>query len=82
MQVLGLDIAPVQPQWYGNPPGAQKAILLTSRRVPPNCIFEIDDVEMPWTLDENSYDFIHARDLLLSIRDWPKLVDQCYKYVL
>ncbi|XMA16426.1 hypothetical protein WAI453_009217 [Rhynchosporium graminicola] len=61
-EVLGLDIAPTQPQW-----------------VPPNCIFQLDDVELPWTLDANSYDFIHGRDLLLSIRDWPNLVKQCYK---
>ncbi|KAH9222060.1 S-adenosyl-L-methionine-dependent methyltransferase [Leptodontidium sp. 2 PMI_412] len=79
-EVLGLDIAPVQPQWYGylpwNPKGHGANMF---ERVPPNCIFEIDDVEMPWTLAQDSYDFIHARDLLLSIRDWPKLVDQCYK---
>ncbi|KAI9054703.1 hypothetical protein LZ554_001855 [Drepanopeziza brunnea f. sp. 'monogermtubi'] len=63
-EVLGLDIAPTQPQW-----------------VPPNCIFEIDDIEMPWTLEKNSYDFIHSRDLLLSIRDWPKLVTQCFDHI-
>ncbi|EPE31357.1 S-adenosyl-L-methionine-dependent methyltransferase [Glarea lozoyensis ATCC 20868] len=63
-EVLGLDIAPVQPQW-----------------VPPNCRFEIDDIEMPWTLDADSFDFIHARDLLLSVRDWPKLIQQSYDHI-
>ncbi|TVY82515.1 Secondary metabolism regulator [Lachnellula suecica] len=62
-EVLGLDIAPVQPHW-----------------VPSNCRFEIDDIEQPWTFGEETFDFIHARDLLLSIRDWPKLVKQCYEY--
>lgn len=50
-------------------------------RVPPNCRFEIDDIEMPWTLETDSFDFIHARDLLLSVRDWPKLIQQSYEYV-
>lgn len=63
-EVLGIDIAPVQPQW-----------------VPPNCKFEIDDIELPWTFEKNSFDFIHARDLLLSIRNWPKLVDQCFEHL-
>ncbi|CAG8982265.1 hypothetical protein HYALB_00004499 [Hymenoscyphus albidus] len=63
-EVLGLDIAPTQPQW-----------------VPPNCRFEIDDIEMPWTLEENSYDLIHARDLLLSVRDFPKLIKQSYDHI-
>ena len=30
---------------------------------------------------ENSFDFIFCRDLLLAIRDFPKLIDQCYKLV-
>ncbi|KAH8648780.1 S-adenosyl-L-methionine-dependent methyltransferase [Tricladium varicosporioides] len=60
-EVLGLDIAPTQPQW-----------------VPPNCRFEIDDIEMPWTLERESFDFIHARDLLLSIRNWPQLIKQSF----
>jgi ubiquinone/menaquinone biosynthesis C-methylase UbiE len=64
-EVMGIDIAPVQPQW-----------------VPPNCRFEIDDIEMPWTFEKNRFDFIHARDMLLSIRDWPKLVQQCYEHTI
>lgn len=47
--------------------------------VPPNCTFEIDDLEDEWKFSENSFDFIHARDLYLSIRDWPRLVSQCFK---
>ncbi|TVY46486.1 Secondary metabolism regulator [Lachnellula occidentalis] len=45
----------------------------------PNCHFEIDDIEQPWTWQEESFDYIFARDLLLCIRDWPRLIDQCYK---
>lgn len=47
-------------------------------RVPPNCHFEVDDVEREWTWQEDSFDFIYARDLLLAIRDWPALIDQTY----
>ncbi|RDW80243.1 S-adenosyl-L-methionine-dependent methyltransferase-21 [Coleophoma cylindrospora] len=47
----------------------------------PNCRFEIDDIEMLWTWRKESFDLIYARDLLLSIRDWPKLVHQCYEHV-
>ncbi|KUJ06286.1 S-adenosyl-L-methionine-dependent methyltransferase [Mollisia scopiformis] len=49
--------------------------------VPPNCIFQIDDVEMPWTLGVETFDYIHARDLLLSIRDWPRLVEQSFDHL-
>ncbi|KAI9814556.1 MAG: hypothetical protein M1827_003111 [Pycnora praestabilis] len=51
------------------------------RWVPPNCRFEIDDVEEPWTFRKNYFDFIHSRDFIFSIRDWPKLVGQCYQHV-
>jgi ubiquinone/menaquinone biosynthesis C-methylase UbiE len=46
--------------------------------VPPNCHFEVDDIERIWTWREDSFDFIFSRDLLLAIRDWPALVDQTY----
>ncbi|KND91937.1 Phosphoethanolamine N-methyltransferase 1 [Tolypocladium ophioglossoides CBS 100239] len=63
-KVLGVDIAPTQPQW-----------------VPPNCSFELDDIEQPWTWKEDTADFIFARDLIVSIRDFPKLIDQCYRHL-
>lgn len=47
----------------------------------PNCHFEIDDIEQTWTWKEESFDYIFARDLLLCIRDWPKLVEQCFKHL-
>ncbi|KAG4256635.1 hypothetical protein FPRO04_08476 [Fusarium proliferatum] len=46
--------------------------------VPPNCHFEVDDIEREWTWKEDSFDFVYARDLLLAIRDWPALIDQTY----
>jgi hypothetical protein len=51
---------------------------LTSSRVPTNCRFEIDDVEEQWTY-RYQFDFIHSRDFLFSIKDWPKLARQCFE---
>ncbi|OJD30618.1 methyltransferase type 11, partial [Diplodia corticola] len=48
--------------------------------VPPNVRFEVDDIEDEWTYT-HKFDFIHARYLMGSIRDWPKLVAQCYKHL-
>jgi SAM-dependent methyltransferase len=49
--------------------------------VPPNCSFELDDIEADWTWKEGTADFIFARDLIVSIRDFPRLIDQCYKHL-
>lgn len=49
--------------------------------VPPNCFFEIDDIESEWTYRKDSFDFIFARDLLFAIRDWPKLIKQSYEHL-
>jgi SAM-dependent methyltransferase len=45
-----------------------------------NCQFEIDDVEETWTFKENSFDFIHFRDPLYVVRNWPRLMEQCYSH--
>lgn len=49
--------------------------------VPPNCSFEVDDVEEEWTFREESFDFIFARDLIFAIRDWPKLIRQSFDHL-
>ncbi|KAM3472651.1 hypothetical protein MY8738_008765 [Beauveria namnaoensis] len=49
--------------------------------VPPNCSFEIDDIEEDWTWKEEIADFIFARDLILSIRDFPRLIEQSYRHL-
>ncbi|PQE27889.1 hypothetical protein CJF30_00009076 [Rutstroemia sp. NJR-2017a BBW] len=51
------------------------------RWVPPNCQFQVDDITMPWTWQQDRFDFIFLRDLLFSIRDWPSLIQQCYNHV-
>lgn len=47
--------------------------------MPPNCSFELDDIEQPWTWKEGTADLIFGRDLFLSVRDFPRLIDQCYR---
>lgn len=41
--------------------------------VPTNCVFQIFDIESNWNF-RGEYDFIHARDLVLTIRDWDELL--------
>ncbi|GME45651.1 putative tam domain methyltransferase protein [Neofusicoccum parvum] len=48
--------------------------------VQPNCKFEIDDAEANWTWPPDYFDFIHNRNFVCSIRDWPRLVEQCYRH--
>jgi trans-aconitate methyltransferase len=43
-------------------------------RVPPNCFFEINDFESDWDFSKPlPFDFIHARNLVGSVRDFPLL---------
>jgi SAM-dependent methyltransferase len=49
--------------------------------VPPNCSFEIDDIERTWSWPKDSFDFIHLREPLYCIRDWNKLFRQIYTHL-
>lgn len=45
--------------------------------VPPNLLFEIDDVESEWTYNKNTpFEFIHVRNMGGSIGNWDKLCAQ------
>lgn len=46
-------------------------------RVPPNCRFEVDDFEQPWSYNE-SFDYIHGRELAGAIRDHEQLFIQAF----
>ncbi|CAI0642480.1 unnamed protein product [Colletotrichum noveboracense] len=48
--------------------------------VPPNVKFFVEDVESPWIEDE-MYDFIFVRHMLVSIADWPRLVRNVYDHL-
>ena len=45
--------------------------------VPPNCHFEVDDLESSWDY-AHKLDFIHARNLAGGVRDYPRL----YEYMM
>lgn len=49
--------------------------------VPPNLQFEIDDIESDWLWAKDSFDFIHARELVLAVRDWPRLIRQSFEHL-
>lgn len=49
-------------------------------RLPPNCSFEVDDIEKPWMWKE-PFDFIHSANLGQGLRDWPNYTQQVYEYV-
>jgi len=44
--------------------------------------FLVDDIEADWAYERNPFDFIHARFLALSIKDFGKLIKQCYRYAI
>lgn len=48
---------------------------------PPNVEFIVDDIEDSWGYDNNPFDFVHARYLAGSIRDWPALARQAYSSI-
>ena len=47
--------------------------------VPPNVKFEIDNAEEEWTWPENTFDYIHLRAMMGSIKDWDRLYQQAYR---
>lgn len=50
--------------------------------MPPNCIFEVDDVLQEWTW-ANPFDLVHMRilDAAFTYEERGKLYGNCYKYV-
>ncbi|KAF4955906.1 hypothetical protein FSARC_11721 [Fusarium sarcochroum] len=47
--------------------------------VPPNCKFEVDDINQEWTYPDNTYDFVHIRGMTGCIPDWVELHKKAYK---
>ena len=48
--------------------------------VPPNCSFELDDVEKDWTWSK-PFDFIFSRVMAGSLTDYQAYVDKAFQYV-
>lgn len=47
-------------------------------RVAPNCRFEVDDLEKPWTF-KHLFDFVFVRSMIVSFKDWPGIFDEAFK---
>ncbi|OCK77679.1 S-adenosyl-L-methionine-dependent methyltransferase [Lepidopterella palustris CBS 459.81] len=47
--------------------------------VPPNVKFEVDDIENEWIYG-SKFDYIHCRYLAGALKDWPRLMQQAYKF--
>ncbi|APA11946.1 hypothetical protein SS1G_05495 [Sclerotinia sclerotiorum 1980 UF-70] len=48
--------------------------------VPPNAIFQVDDLEEEWTFgDGDKFDFIHTRMMTGSIQDWDRFFEQAFE---
>ncbi|RPA91878.1 S-adenosyl-L-methionine-dependent methyltransferase [Choiromyces venosus 120613-1] len=49
--------------------------------VPPNCRFEVDDAESEWVYPEETFDLVHTRFMLGSIKDWNKYFEQAFRHI-
>ncbi|VZI03666.1 unnamed protein product [Fusarium fujikuroi] len=48
--------------------------------VPPNCSFQIDDLEKEWTF-ESSFDFIFIRSMIASFKSWPDIFSKAFNHL-
>ncbi|KAI5808636.1 S-adenosyl-L-methionine-dependent methyltransferase [Peziza echinospora] len=49
--------------------------------VPPNCRFEVDDMEEEWTFPRDYFDYVHIRSLSGSFKDWDAILLKAYNYI-
>ncbi|KAK2028991.1 TAM domain methyltransferase [Colletotrichum zoysiae] len=47
--------------------------------VPPNVHFLVDDAESRWLYPENTFDYVHLRNMAPSIKKWPELFAEAYR---
>ncbi|KAK6955923.1 hypothetical protein Daesc_003570 [Daldinia eschscholtzii] len=47
--------------------------------VPRNVQFMVDNIEEEWLQPANSLDYVHARQMASTIRDWPALMGEVFK---
>ncbi|KIL92120.1 hypothetical protein FAVG1_04527 [Fusarium avenaceum] len=65
-QFHGMDLSPIQPDW-----------------VPENAIFFVDDIEHEagWTYPEETFDYIHIRHAVHSLKDRELVWDRIWKHL-
>ncbi|EEY20675.1 conserved hypothetical protein [Verticillium alfalfae VaMs.102] len=49
--------------------------------VPANCFFEIDDAELEWTREPDSFDLVHFRDMLGAFEDWNFIYQEAFTVI-
>ncbi|KAL2129423.1 hypothetical protein VTI74DRAFT_7817 [Chaetomium olivicolor] len=47
--------------------------------VPPNVRFELDDANLDWTWEDNTFDYVHVRSMLGTIADWQKFYREAFR---
>jgi hypothetical protein len=45
----------------------------------PNVDFHIDDAELDWTYEKDSFDLVHIRHLSGGIKDWNHVLKQAFE---
>lgn len=79
-EVTGVDLSANMPNWV--PPNVHFEVsfnlLLASIYLSRLTIRQVEDIEEPWTFSR-PFNYIHARYLANAIKDWPKLVRQCFE---
>ena len=84
MSYLGQSTSPLELDRLNNTIAIVRGVDLyppPSNWVPPNCLFEVDDIQKEWTW-KDPFDYIHLRQLLGAFEDdgWTQLYNRCYKY--
>ncbi|KAF5660554.1 methyltransferase [Fusarium heterosporum] len=49
--------------------------------IPPNCIFEVDDINKEWTYPEDKFDFIHIRYMTGTVPDWTEFLTKAQRHL-
>ncbi|CCF43091.1 TAM domain methyltransferase [Colletotrichum higginsianum] len=47
--------------------------------VPPNVQFIVDDAEVEWVYPDDTFDYVHLRNMAPSIKKWPELFAEAYR---
>jgi SAM-dependent methyltransferase len=81
-RIIGVDLFPLQTKLV--PPNVRFKVRCPTRPKllvdPPHAdLTKIDNVEVDWRWGESIFDFIHARELTMTIYDWPNLIQEIYR---
>ncbi|KAF4852668.1 Secondary metabolism regulator LAE1 [Colletotrichum siamense] len=49
--------------------------------IPMNCFFEVDDAELEWERELNSFDLVHFRHMMAAFTDWNFIYQEAYKVI-